>query len=348
MLVFNVIRRFIYKRIKNIVGPLDGLVFLIFFFLMIRRPPRSTLFPYTTLFRSRGDDEVGEGDEGEERDRCPGERAVELEDEARRPLTRGGLRDDLAEHEHHRREDQCDDDGRQAAERRQKAPRRRGRGDDVRDRDAHHRGREHALRLAERLEVRRRRRAPLLGKVPEPGAVRRDERHFGGREEHRRREAQHDEPEHHAATSRDAGFLSETSTSTMRVRSTFSMVTLSSGVSARSVRRGTRPKRSSTHPPTVWYDSLERWSPVAVFRSSIGSLPATRKVVASTRWMSRSGSSNSSAISPTSSSRRSSSETSPAVPPYSSTTIATWSFFAWNSCRSVSARLDSGTKYGGC
>src|SRR3712207_8580634 len=30
---------------------------LIFFFLMIRRPPRSTLFPYTTLFRSLG----GEG-----------------------------------------------------------------------------------------------------------------------------------------------------------------------------------------------------------------------------------------------------------------------------------------------
>src|SRR3990167_10804444 len=26
-----------------------------FFFLMIRRPPRSTLFPYTTLFRSRID-----------------------------------------------------------------------------------------------------------------------------------------------------------------------------------------------------------------------------------------------------------------------------------------------------
>src|SRR5476651_2826726 len=31
-------------------------VFLLycFFFLMIRRPPRSTLFPYTTLFRSSG------------------------------------------------------------------------------------------------------------------------------------------------------------------------------------------------------------------------------------------------------------------------------------------------------
>src|SRR3712207_7590680 len=28
-----------------------------FFFLMIRRPPRSTLFPYTTLFRSR---QIGE------------------------------------------------------------------------------------------------------------------------------------------------------------------------------------------------------------------------------------------------------------------------------------------------
>src|SRR3712207_9169891 len=25
---------------------------IVFFFLMIRRPPRSTLFPYTTLFRS--------------------------------------------------------------------------------------------------------------------------------------------------------------------------------------------------------------------------------------------------------------------------------------------------------
>src|SRR2546430_17720627 len=27
----------------------------VFFFLMIRRPPRSTLFPYTTLFRSQAD-----------------------------------------------------------------------------------------------------------------------------------------------------------------------------------------------------------------------------------------------------------------------------------------------------
>src|SRR5438477_5525402 len=28
-------------------------LFFTFFFLMLRRPPRSTLFPYTTLFRSR-------------------------------------------------------------------------------------------------------------------------------------------------------------------------------------------------------------------------------------------------------------------------------------------------------
>src|SRR5437667_3247571 len=30
------------------------LFIFLFFFLMIRRPPRSTLFPYTTLFRSAG------------------------------------------------------------------------------------------------------------------------------------------------------------------------------------------------------------------------------------------------------------------------------------------------------
>src|SRR5687768_18070335 len=33
-------------------------VLSLFFFLMIRRPPRSTLFPYTTLFRSRFADET--------------------------------------------------------------------------------------------------------------------------------------------------------------------------------------------------------------------------------------------------------------------------------------------------
>src|SRR5947208_7596650 len=32
--------------------PVHYHLFIFFFFLMIRRPPRSTLFPYTTLFRS--------------------------------------------------------------------------------------------------------------------------------------------------------------------------------------------------------------------------------------------------------------------------------------------------------
>src|SRR5437868_9006459 len=47
---------------------------LFFFFLMIRRPPRSTLFPYTTLFRSHaGADQrrcagAGVGDRGGHRD----------------------------------------------------------------------------------------------------------------------------------------------------------------------------------------------------------------------------------------------------------------------------------------
>src|ERR1051326_9345925 len=36
-------------------------IVVVFFFLMIRRPPRSTLFPYTTLFRSRHERDVGAG-----------------------------------------------------------------------------------------------------------------------------------------------------------------------------------------------------------------------------------------------------------------------------------------------
>src|SRR2546430_17468027 len=34
------------------IVPLRNLAMSLFFFLMLRRPPRSTLFPYTTLFRS--------------------------------------------------------------------------------------------------------------------------------------------------------------------------------------------------------------------------------------------------------------------------------------------------------
>src|SRR5207247_6954304 len=44
--------------------PVAALTFLLYFFSsLIRRPPRSTLFPYTTLFRSqRGPYPVGSGD----------------------------------------------------------------------------------------------------------------------------------------------------------------------------------------------------------------------------------------------------------------------------------------------
>src|SRR2546430_17137383 len=41
-------RQLLYTLLDHI----DLSFFLFFFFLMIRRPPRSTLFPYTTLFRS--------------------------------------------------------------------------------------------------------------------------------------------------------------------------------------------------------------------------------------------------------------------------------------------------------
>src|SRR3712207_9067918 len=39
-------------------------VYSFFFFLMIRRPPRSTLFPYTTLFRSPEGRARGRGRDG--------------------------------------------------------------------------------------------------------------------------------------------------------------------------------------------------------------------------------------------------------------------------------------------
>src|SRR5690242_21958106 len=41
-----------FSHLACVLAVLDSCLIL-FFFLMIRRPPRSTLFPYTTLFRSR-------------------------------------------------------------------------------------------------------------------------------------------------------------------------------------------------------------------------------------------------------------------------------------------------------
>src|SRR5438552_12902937 len=42
----------LYSRLVFMYLPYPGLCFYFFFFLIIRRHPRSTLFPYTTLFRS--------------------------------------------------------------------------------------------------------------------------------------------------------------------------------------------------------------------------------------------------------------------------------------------------------
>src|SRR5688572_31007736 len=54
---------------------------MFFFFLMIRRPPRSTLFPYTTLFRSVLPADRGADDRARRRVRGP------------RPLVASGTRD---------------------------------------------------------------------------------------------------------------------------------------------------------------------------------------------------------------------------------------------------------------
>src|SRR5260370_24423734 len=57
-----------------------------FFFLMIRRPPRSTLFPYTTLFRSVVDDVKAAGHEAP---RTRGDGAHLVERRRRMPHRRG-------------------------------------------------------------------------------------------------------------------------------------------------------------------------------------------------------------------------------------------------------------------
>src|SRR5690554_2960022 len=51
-----------------------------FFFLMLRRPPRSTLFPYTTLFRSpnKCTECVGHYDEPQCQQVCPDRKSTRL------------------------------------------------------------------------------------------------------------------------------------------------------------------------------------------------------------------------------------------------------------------------------
>src|SRR5438477_3226951 len=52
--------------------------FYCFFFLLIRRPPRSTLFPYTTLFRSQVDREVAHLRQDHSADLAAAEPVVEV------------------------------------------------------------------------------------------------------------------------------------------------------------------------------------------------------------------------------------------------------------------------------
>src|SRR2546430_17192881 len=52
---------------------------LLFFFLMIRRPPRSTLFPYTTLFRSQEAEQIEH--EQPKQDAVPPEKETSLRSE---------------------------------------------------------------------------------------------------------------------------------------------------------------------------------------------------------------------------------------------------------------------------
>src|SRR3712207_8475506 len=64
-----------------------------FFFLMIRRPPRSTLFPYTTLFRSAATDQRGHPQaQTLSRDNLPRDRAALQHLNLRKNLIEGGAR----------------------------------------------------------------------------------------------------------------------------------------------------------------------------------------------------------------------------------------------------------------
>src|SRR2546430_16782906 len=81
---------------------------------MIRRPPRSTLFPYTTLFRSLEEVELPEDDIG---GRHRPARAVDPNDERAHVPVVGGLREllsDADEQRHPRRGRRANDEARRA------------------------------------------------------------------------------------------------------------------------------------------------------------------------------------------------------------------------------------------
>src|SRR2546422_11482464 len=87
------------------LSPTAIIILFSFFFLMIRRPPRSTLFPYTTLFRSqRAVHEKEPRDRGRHRARRPRGRLEERQPENRvlgdvAVLERDDLAPEAARHE---------------------------------------------------------------------------------------------------------------------------------------------------------------------------------------------------------------------------------------------------------
>src|SRR3954451_9109204 len=110
---------------------------------------------------------------------------------------------------------------------------------------------------------------------------------------------------------------------------------------------GTCPRRLKNRPATVSQSPSGKSAWVSSLTSSMGMRPFTRTSPPGNGSMFGSSTSNSSTISPTSSSIRSSSVTNPAVPPYSSTTIAMWNLSFCISRMSSETRLVSGTKWAG-
>src|SRR3712207_7575728 len=66
---------------------------------MIRRPPRSTLFPYTTLFRSQHDDRQRAQEEQQAGDDPAGPRGLGVGEVPDQPQERDGQRDGAAHEE---------------------------------------------------------------------------------------------------------------------------------------------------------------------------------------------------------------------------------------------------------
>src|SRR5258707_15565040 len=99
--------------------------FSFFFFLMIRRPPRSTLFPYTTLFRSQVQEHV-----------FPRRRQRDLQREIDRIGSRRN-RDDRVEHRRAgrraRREEQRNAQAVKRDDARRRTLKRRGEGNSARE-----------------------------------------------------------------------------------------------------------------------------------------------------------------------------------------------------------------------